>query len=122
MINVDKALKDAGPEVPHAAAGARRAAVRGRAGERDEVEKLVRDKMGGAYPLDVPLEVVGRLRPQLGLRRALAARGTPAMACSAGAAARAAYTPYVSSFSSASTRWSPKPRSMRSRTNASSTT
>ncbi|NBP85156.1 MAG: DNA polymerase I, partial [Mycobacteriaceae bacterium] len=26
-------------------------------GERDEVEKLVRAKMGGAYPLDVPLEV-----------------------------------------------------------------
>ena len=26
-------------------------------GERDRVEKLVRDKMGGAYPLDVPLEV-----------------------------------------------------------------
>ena len=26
-------------------------------GEREAVEKLVRDKMGGAYPLDVPLEV-----------------------------------------------------------------
>jgi DNA polymerase I len=26
-------------------------------GERDQVEKLVRDKMGGAYPLDVALEV-----------------------------------------------------------------
>ncbi len=26
-------------------------------GERDQVEALVRDKMGGAYPLDVPLEV-----------------------------------------------------------------
>ncbi|MCX6481668.1 MAG: DNA polymerase, partial [Mycobacterium sp.] len=26
-------------------------------GERDTVEALVRDKMGGAYPLDVPLEV-----------------------------------------------------------------
>jgi DNA polymerase-1 len=26
-------------------------------GERDDVEKLVRDKMGSAYPLDVPLEV-----------------------------------------------------------------
>jgi DNA polymerase-1 len=26
-------------------------------GERDAVEKLVRDRMGGAYPLDVPLEV-----------------------------------------------------------------
>lgn len=26
-------------------------------GERDELEALVRDKMGGAYPLDVPLEV-----------------------------------------------------------------
>jgi len=27
------------------------------AGEREQVEALVRDKMGGAYPLDVPLEV-----------------------------------------------------------------
>jgi DNA polymerase-1 len=26
-------------------------------GERDEVEALVRAEMGGAYPLDVPLEV-----------------------------------------------------------------
>ena len=26
-------------------------------GEREQVEALVRDKMGGAYPLDVPLEV-----------------------------------------------------------------
>lgn len=26
-------------------------------GERDQLEKLVRDNMGGAYPLDVPLEV-----------------------------------------------------------------
>ncbi|CFR69667.1 DNA polymerase I [Mycobacterium tuberculosis] len=26
-------------------------------GERERVEALVRDKMGGAYPLDVPLEV-----------------------------------------------------------------
>ena len=26
-------------------------------GERDQLEELVRDKMGGAYPLDVPLEV-----------------------------------------------------------------
>ena len=26
-------------------------------GERDALEQLVRDKMGGAYPLDVPLEV-----------------------------------------------------------------
>jgi DNA polymerase-1 len=25
--------------------------------ERDQVEALVRDKMGSAYPLDVPLEV-----------------------------------------------------------------
>jgi DNA polymerase I len=27
------------------------------AGEREQLEELVRDKMGGAYPLDVPLEV-----------------------------------------------------------------
>ena len=26
-------------------------------GERDAVEGLVRERMGGAYPLDVPLEV-----------------------------------------------------------------
>ena len=27
------------------------------AGERDQVEALGRDKMGAAYPLDVPMEV-----------------------------------------------------------------
>jgi DNA polymerase I len=27
------------------------------AGEREQLEALVRDNMGGAYPLDVPLEV-----------------------------------------------------------------
>ena len=26
-------------------------------GEREQVEALVRDKMGSAYPLDVPMEV-----------------------------------------------------------------
>ncbi len=57
MINVDQAIRDAGLksrmllqvhdellfEVAH--------------GERDALEQLVREQMGGAYPLDVPLEV-----------------------------------------------------------------
>ena len=46
-------------------------------GEREQVEALVRDKMGGAYPLDVPHGGVGRLRPQLGRRGALVARSAP---------------------------------------------
>src|SRR3984893_13331334 len=57
MINVDNALKDAGlksrmllqvhDELLFEVAG----------DERDALETLVRDKMGDAYPLDVPLEV-----------------------------------------------------------------
>ena len=33
------------------------------AGEREDVEALVREQMGAAYPLDVPLDVSRRLRP-----------------------------------------------------------
>ena len=40
-------------------------------GERDALEALVREQMGSAYPLDVPLEVSVGLRPQLGRRGAL---------------------------------------------------
>jgi DNA polymerase-1 len=57
MINVDQAIKDAGlksrmllqvhDELLFEVAG----------DERDALETLVRDKMGDAYPLDVPLEV-----------------------------------------------------------------
>jgi DNA polymerase-1 len=46
-----------------AAAGPRRARARGGGGERESLEVLVRREMGGAYPLDVPLDVsvgVGR--------------------------------------------------------------
>ena len=42
-------------------------------GERDTVEALVRDKMGGAYPLDVALEVSVGYGPQLGHGGALVA-------------------------------------------------
>ena len=58
MIEVDKAIKDAGlksrmllqvhDELLFEVADGR---------ARRSVEALVRDKMGGAYPLDVPLEV-----------------------------------------------------------------
>ena len=58
MINVDKAFTGRRAEVADAAAGARRTAVRGRRrASATRSRALVRDKMGGAYPLDVPLEV-----------------------------------------------------------------
>ena len=57
MINVDTAMRGRRAEVADAAPGARRTAARGRRRRTRTVEALVRDKMGGAYPLDVPLEV-----------------------------------------------------------------
>ena len=58
MINVDTGAQGRRPEVADAAAGARRAAVRGRRrASATRSKKLVRDQMGNAYPLDVPLEV-----------------------------------------------------------------
>ena len=46
-----------GPDVTDVAAGPRRAAVRGRVRGAGRSRKLVREQMGNAYPLDVPLEV-----------------------------------------------------------------
>jgi len=57
MINVDKALKDAGLKSRMLLQVHDELLFEVAAGERDEVEKLVREQMGSAYPLDVPLEV-----------------------------------------------------------------
>jgi DNA polymerase I len=57
MIEVDKALKDAGLKSRMLLQVHDELLIELAPGERDQVEKLVRDKMGGAYPLNVPLEV-----------------------------------------------------------------
>jgi DNA polymerase-1 len=57
MINVDAALKDAGLQSRMLLQVHDELLFEVAEGERDQVESLVRDKMGGAYPLDVPLEV-----------------------------------------------------------------
>jgi len=57
MINVDKALKDAGLKSRMLLQVHDELLFEVASGERDEVEKLVREQMGSAYPLDVPLEV-----------------------------------------------------------------
>jgi DNA polymerase-1 len=57
MIEVDKALKDAGLKSRMLLQVHDELLIEVAQGERDDVEKLVRDKMGSAYPLDVPLEV-----------------------------------------------------------------
>ena len=57
MINVDQALKDAGLKSRMLLQVHDELLFEVAPGERDALEKLVRDKMGGAYPLDVPLEV-----------------------------------------------------------------
>jgi DNA polymerase-1 len=57
MIEVHKALKDAGRKSRMLLQVHDELLFEVAPGERDTVEKLVRDKMGGAYPLDVPLEV-----------------------------------------------------------------
>jgi DNA polymerase I len=57
MIEVDKALKDAGLTSRMLLQVHDELLIEVAPGERDQVEKLVRDKMGGAYPLNVPLEV-----------------------------------------------------------------
>ena len=64
MLRVDEALREQGLRDAAAAAGARRARARGRAGGARRVEALVRAAMGGAAELSVPLEVsvgVGRV-------------------------------------------------------------
>ncbi|RDH75564.1 DNA polymerase I [Mycolicibacterium moriokaense] len=57
MIEVDKAIADAGLESRMLLQVHDELLFEVAAGERDQLESLVRDKMGGAYPLDVPLEV-----------------------------------------------------------------
>jgi DNA polymerase I len=57
MIEVDKALKEAGLASRMLLQVHDELLFEVAAGERDQLETLVRAKMGGAYPLDVPLEV-----------------------------------------------------------------
>lgn len=57
MINVDTALKESGLKSRILLQVHDELLFEVADGERDAVEKLVRDKMGNAYPLDVPLEV-----------------------------------------------------------------
>ena len=57
MIEVDKALKEAGLKSRMLLQVHDELLFEVAKGERDQVEKLVRDKMGDAYPLDVALEV-----------------------------------------------------------------
>ncbi|WP_155763918.1 DNA polymerase I [Mycobacterium asiaticum] len=57
MIEVDKAIKQAGLASRMLLQVHDELLFEIAAGERDQLEALVRDKMGGAYPLDVPLEV-----------------------------------------------------------------
>ncbi len=57
MINVDTALRGAGLGSRMLLQVHDELLLEIADGERDEVEALIRDKMGSAYPLDVPLEV-----------------------------------------------------------------
>ncbi|MGI9162352.1 MAG: DNA polymerase I [Mycobacterium sp.] len=57
MINVDKAITEAGLESRMLLQVHDELLFEVAPGEREALEALVRDKMGGAYPLDVPLEV-----------------------------------------------------------------
>lgn len=57
MINVDQAMKDAKMKSRILLQVHDELLLEIADGEREQVEALVRDKMGSAYPLDVPLEV-----------------------------------------------------------------
>ena len=57
MINVDRAIKEAGLASRMLLQVHDELLFEVAAGERDAVENLVREQMGNAYPLDVPLEV-----------------------------------------------------------------
>ena len=57
MINVDKALRDAELNSRMLLQVHDELLLEIADGERDRVEELIRDKMGSAFPLDVPLEV-----------------------------------------------------------------
>ena len=57
MIGVDEALREAGLASRMLLQVHDELLFEVAAGEREQLEALVRDRMGGAYPLDVPLEV-----------------------------------------------------------------
>jgi DNA polymerase I len=57
MIEVDKAIKEAGLASRMLLQVHDELLFEVASGEREQLEALVREKMGGAYPLDVPLEV-----------------------------------------------------------------
>jgi len=57
MVGVDDALREAGLSSRLLLQVHDELLLEIAPGERDAVEKLVRERMGGAYPLDVPLEV-----------------------------------------------------------------
>ncbi|MCW2689427.1 MAG: polymerase [Mycobacterium sp.] len=57
MVDVDRALKESGLKSRLLLQVHDELLLEVAEGEREAVEALVRDKMGGAYPLDVPLEV-----------------------------------------------------------------
>jgi len=57
MIEVDRGLREAGLASRMLLQVHDELVLEIAEGEREQVESLVRDKMGGAYPLDVPLEV-----------------------------------------------------------------
>ncbi|OCB46648.1 DNA polymerase I, partial [Mycobacterium malmoense] len=57
MIEVDKAIKEAGLKSRMLLQVHDELLFEVAAGEREKLEALAREKMGGAYPLDVPLEV-----------------------------------------------------------------
>ncbi|MCB0928879.1 MAG: DNA polymerase I, partial [Mycobacterium sp.] len=57
MIEVDRGLREAGLASRMLLQVHDELVLEIAEGEREQVETLVRDKMGGAYPLDVPLEV-----------------------------------------------------------------
>ena len=71
MIEVDKALKDAGLKSRMLLQVHDELLFEVAKGNATTVEKLVRDKMGNAYPLNVAAGSFCRLRPQLGRRGAL---------------------------------------------------
>ena len=57
MIEVDKAIKETGLASRMLLQVHDELLFEVASGEREQLEALIRDKMGGAYPLDVPLEV-----------------------------------------------------------------
>ena len=57
MVGVDTALREAGLTSRILLQVHDELLLEVAPGERDDVERVVRERMGGAYPLDVPLEV-----------------------------------------------------------------